>query len=155
MKKLWNKIKKAIAAFRFSWRNDISVEEMRVNSIVESISGLQEQLMRQQEMDQVAAQVSAQYGKMINDYFMKTLDRILPEPIKSLYIEDRNKIPGLDMFIHKFTDLSTRTYGNDVKILFMKRVVGHIVITSKLENESIKIDLKEFPVEDKKGEPAR
>lgn len=144
MYKFLEKLKKSIKAFKTAWKNNQSPAELKIDSmtsVIDSIHQRQEVINIINDLSEKTAQV---HVKMMDEFFFEVARKIMPGYLVDMYIESKKSIPHLEMFIHSFSDLKERETGQDIRINFHGKLVGHSVIKSKMVDSKIQTSIEKI-----------
>lgn len=154
MKNWINKIKKAVAAFWLAWKTDQSPAESRVENLATVIDAVHRESEMLVAVERIAVQTAKSHVDILNKFFNRIIRAVMPDYLVDMYLADNSPIPNLEMFIHQFKDLKEGKTGQDVRMKFHGRYIGHIIITSTLRPQGATVESKElYAVDTDKGAP--
>lgn len=163
---MFKKLKRSIKAFINTWTSkdeDIratkSVDNLmkvigETGRLIDTLNELNTEKDQISELTRIANDQAIEYGKMIDPFFDRVLNFVLPEYLINMYKEDRTPIPNMEVHIKKFSDLRVMQTGQEVVFIYRKKIVGHIIITSWMNKASnqIQTTMKELYCIDKNPE---
>lgn len=150
---VFKKFKKSIKAFIDAWKEKPKVETKRIDHFLEALDAVHENAKLLSELEMISDEAKKGYGKIIDPFFDRVTRFVMPEYLIDMYRDDKTPIPNLEVFIHQFRDIKEMKTGQDIRIIFHKKIIGHIIITSWSEADRLKTDVEEkFAIDKSPGE---
>lgn len=152
MKKFILKFKKSCRAFVDAWTGVAEKKEAERHvsnmskimkeaaSLIDALSELENNSGKVSELEEIAKSQAIEYGKNTDILFERIINHVLPPFLVEIYKGDRKPIPQMEVRINKFSDLRYMTVGQELVFVYRKRIVGHLIITSKFNKETGKIE---------------
>jgi len=148
------KLDESIHAFITTWKLGPKEEQNRhIDNLINMLGAFDPMTMFKQQAEKIsafekfAAQVEAPFHKITEEWVKGKIEKILPPEIASLYIDDRQKVPGLNLNVNKFNDLDNNIYAYDLRLTYSNKPVGRAVLTTKFKEgkvDDIEINVKEL-----------